>query len=161
MEIPEGASAAELPASALAEPSQPLPRQALSYWRTQSIATAVAVAIAVMAVFGGLWAAAALVAGLALAIAGPMVLWRRWRYEIRPEEIDLRHGLFTVRRTLVPIRRVQHVDTETGPLQGMFELATVSFHTAAGSTKIPALLRGEAETVRRRVAELTRTRDDT
>mgnify|MGYP006160374619 CR=1 FL=1 len=61
----------------------------------------------------------------------------------RAEEIDLRHGLFTVRRTLVPIRRVQHVDTESGPLQGMFELATVSFHTAAGSTKIPALLRGD------------------
>jgi uncharacterized protein len=99
--------------------------------------------------------------GVALGVVGPSVLWRRWRYEIRSEEIDLRHGLFTVKRTLVPIRRVQHVDTESGPLQGTFQLATVSFHTAAGSTKIPALLRGEAETVRRRVAELTRTRDDT
>ena len=43
----------------------------------------------------------------------------------------------TVKRTLVPIRRVQHVDTETGPVQGMFDLATVSFHTAAGEHRDP------------------------
>ena len=145
----------------LPEPSQQLPKQALSYWRTQAVVFAVGAAIVAMSTIGGLWALLVLVVGLVAGLVGPMVLWRRWRYEVRAEEIDLRHGLFTVRRTLVPIRRVQHVDTESGPLQSMFELATVSFHTAAGSTKIPGLLRGQAEEIRRRVAELTRTRDDT
>jgi uncharacterized protein len=91
---------------------------------------------------------------------GPEIAWRRWRYEVRDDEIDLKHGLFRIRSTLVPIRRVQHVDTSTGPVQSMFDLATVTFHTAAGSTEIPSLLRGEAEAVRLRVAELARTRDD-
>ena len=145
----------------LPEPSQQLPKQALSYWRTQAVFAAVVAAIMVASTAGAIWGVPVLVAGVAAGLVGPTVLWRRWRYEIRAEEIDLRHGLFTVRRTLVPIRRVQHVDTESGPLQGMFELATVSFHTAAGSTKIPGLLRGQAEDIRRRVAELTRTRDDT
>ena len=146
---------------ALPEPSQPLPRQALTYWRLRAMAIGLAAALLVAATFGVLWGLlAAAVAGVVGSV-GPMVLWRRWRYEVRAEEIDLRHGLFTVKRTLVPIRRVQHVDTETGPLQGIFGLAAVSFHTAAGSTKIPALLQPEAEAVRRRVAELTRTRDDT
>jgi membrane protein YdbS with pleckstrin-like domain len=147
--------------TAPAEPRHELPRQALAYWRMQAAGAAVVAVIVVAAAAGGLWALLAAVVGGALALVGPLVLFRRWRYEIRAEEIDLRHGLWTVKRTLVPIRRVQHVDTESGPLQGMFELATVSFHTAAGSTKIPALLRGEAETVRRRVAELARSRDDT
>jgi uncharacterized protein len=55
---------------------------------------------------------------------------------------------------------VQHVDTTTGPIQAWFGLATVEFHTAAGGVEIPGLLRSEAEQVRRRVAELARTRDD-
>ena len=145
----------------LSEPSQQLPKQALSYWRTQAVLVAVVASIMVMSTVSGLWGLAVLVVGVPAALVAPMVLWRRWRYEIRAEEIDLRHGLFTVRRTLVPIRRVQHVDTESGPLQSLFELATVSFHTAAGSTKIPGLLQSQAEDIRRRVAELTRTRDDT
>ena len=147
--------------AALAEPQQSLPRAAVTYWRVQSVAMAVVAGVIAMSVLGPLWGLLVLAVGVALGVVGPSVLWRRWRYEIRAEEIDLRHGLFAVKRTLVPIRRVQHVDTETGPLQGMFDLATVAFHTAAGSTKIPALTRGEAETVRRRVSELARTRDDT
>jgi len=91
---------------------------------------------------------------------GPEIVWRRWRYEVRDDEIDLRHGLVRVRRTLVPIRRVQHVDSSTGPIQAWFGLATVEFHTAAGGIEIPGLLRGEADRVRQRVAELARTRDD-
>ena len=145
----------------LGEPAQRLPRAAVTYWRTQSVLAGVVVGVVVIAVAGVVWGLLAGAIGVALGLAGPEILWRRWRYEIRPEEIDLRHGLFTVRRTLVPIRRVQHVDTETGPLQGIFDLSTVAFHTAAGSTKIPALNRAEAEAVRRRVAELARTRDDT
>ena len=147
--------------AALPEPSQQLPKQALSYWRTQAVLVAVVAGVMVMSIVSGPWGLLVVVAGVVAGLVAPMILWRRWRYEIRAEEIDLRHGLFTVRRTLVPIRRVQHVDTESGPLQGMFELATVSFHTAAGSTKIPQLFRGQAEEIRRRVAELTRTRDDT
>ena len=142
------------------EPSQPLPRQALTYWRVQSVLGAVFAAAMLGSTVGGLWALVVLVVGVVLGVVAPTVLWRRWRYEIREEEIDLRHGLLTVKRTLVPIRRVQHVDTESGPVQGMFDLATVSFHTAAGKTEIPALTRGEAEAVRARVGDLARTRDD-
>ena len=102
----------------------------------------------------------AILPAAAIVLVAPALRWRRWRYEIRDDEIDLRHGTFTVRRTLVPIRRVQHVDTEVGPIQQSVGLASVKFHTAAGATAIPALDRGEAELVRKRVAELARTRDD-
>lgn len=116
----------------------------------------VVVAVAVLGALGLL----AIVVAVVVVVVAPALRWRRWRYEIRDDEIDLRHGTFTVRRTLVPIRRVQHVDTEVGPIQGSFGLATVKFHTAAGATEIPALDQLEAERVRTRVAELARTRDD-
>jgi len=120
---------------------------------------AIPIAIAPIAAFG--FAGLALLPLIAALVwLGPEVVWRRWRYEVREDEIDLRHGLLRIRRTLVPIRRVQHVDTTTGPIQAWFGLATVEFHTAAGGIEIPGLLRGEADTVRQRVALLARTRDD-
>jgi hypothetical protein len=62
---------------------------------------------------------------------------------------------FRLRRTLVPIRRVQHVDTESGlSLQGGCTPRVESVHTAAGATAIPALTRADAERVRARVSVL-------
>jgi uncharacterized protein len=90
----------------------------------------------------------------------PELRWRRWRYEVRDEEIDLRHGTVTVTRTLVPMLRVQHVDTTRGPLDQVLGLATVVVHTAAGATTIPALGEGDAERLRDRIAALARTPDE-
>ena len=142
-----------------AEPANRLPPAAKAYWRAQTGLVAAPLAFVSFA-FIGLFGLAALAAAAAITFALPAVRYGRWRYEIRDDEIDLRHGLFTVKRTLVPIRRVQHVDTEEGPLQGSFGLASVAFHTAAGETEIPALGKREADEVRQRVALLARTRDD-
>ena len=75
----------------------------------------------------------------------PELRWRRWRWDVRPDVIDIRHGTFTVRRTLVPLERVQHVDTRRGLLEQALDLATVVVHTAAGSHTIPMLGDADAE----------------
>ena len=150
-------------------PAQRLPQSAKGFWRTSlgiwaAAALLGAMAVAPMADEIGVpkWVpvAAVVVAGALVVAFLPELWWRRWRYEVRDDEIDLRHGTLTIRRTLVPIRRVQHVDTSSGVIQSWFGLATVSFHTAAGQTSIPAVPRAEAEDVRARVALLARTRDD-
>lgn len=46
----------------------------------------------------------------------PKIRWERWRYEVRENEIEVQHGLFVVKRTLIPMVRVQHVDTTQGPI---------------------------------------------
>ena len=150
-------------------PAQRLPESAKGFWRTwlgiwAAAALVAATAVSPTAGDAGVpaWlpvAAVVVVGGLAVAFL-PELWWRRWRYEVRDDEIDLRRGTLTIRRTLVPIRRVQHVDTSSGVIQSWFDLATVSFHTAAGATQIPAVPRAEAEEVRARVALLARTRDD-
>jgi membrane protein YdbS with pleckstrin-like domain len=158
--------------SALPEPSRQLPPAARRYWRASAILELVGTLAALYAVRAGLdgadvvdlpgWLPLALAAVAGVVTVGivPSLRWRRWRYEIRDEEIDLRHGAVVERRTVVPMRRVQHVDTSSGPLQGMFELATLTFHTAAGPVAVPALWRGEADAIRHRVSGLAQALDD-
>jgi uncharacterized protein len=100
--------------------------------------------------------------GLFVVVAGviPDLRWRRWRYEIREDEVDLQRGIFWINRTLVPLARIQHVDTRQGPLQRRFGLATVVFYTAAGPNEIPELSAPVAAGVRDRIAELTREQDE-
>ena len=93
-------------------------------------------------------------------VAVPELRWSRWRYEVRDEEIDLLHGTLRLTRTLVPMLRVQHVDTTQGPLDQALGLATVVVHTAAGATTIPALEEAHAGRLRDHIATLARTADE-
>lgn len=155
------------------EPTQRLAPAARRAWRINALATGLPLVLGGLLVSERLRAADAVPSGLAAlplvaALLGAIVVvvvipelrWRRWRYEVRAEEIDIRHGAVTVRRTLVPMQRVQHVDTERGIVQQSLDLATVAFHTAAGRNEIPQLTTGEAARVRDRIAELTRTPDE-
>ena len=98
-------------------------------------------------------------AGVTVGVA-PGLRWRKWRFEIRPDEVDLQRGIFWISRTLVPLSRIQHVDTRQGPLQRRFGLSTVVFHTAAGPNQIPELSTPVAAEARDRIAELTREQDE-
>jgi uncharacterized protein len=110
--------------------------------------------------FGVLLALAVLaLAGVVVGVV-PELRWRRWRYEIRPDEVDLQRGIFWISRTLVPLARIQHVDTRQGPLQRRFGLSTVVLYTAAGPNQIPELSTPVAERARDRIAELTREHDE-
>ncbi len=90
----------------------------------------------------------------------PKVRWTRWRYEVREQEIELQHGLFVVKRTLVPMVRVQHVDTEQGPILRKYDLASITISTAATSHTIPALITAEADELRGRISVLARVAED-
>ena len=90
----------------------------------------------------------------------PKVRWSRWRYEVRDQEIELQHGLFVVKRTLVPMVRVQHVDTEQGPILRKYDLASITISTAATSHTIPALITEEADELRGRISVLARVAEE-
>lgn len=104
------------------------------------------------------WALALLVVALG-GLVVPLLRWRSWRYEVRDEEIDLLRGAVVVRRTLIPMARVQHVDTQRTPLSDLFELRSVTVHTAAGSHSVPALRPADAASMRDRIALLAREPD--
>ncbi len=103
---------------------------------------------------------AVVVFGLLVIGVAPGLRWRMWRYEIKPDEVDLQRGIVWIERTLVPLSRIQHVDTRQGPLQRRYGLSTVVFHTAAGPNQIPELSTPVAAEVRDRIAALTREQDE-
>ncbi|WP_010098117.1 PH domain-containing protein [Ornithinibacillus scapharcae] len=90
----------------------------------------------------------------------PKLRWRRWRYEVFDQEIYIQHGILVVSRTLIPMIRVQHVETEQGPILKKFDLASVSISTAATTHKIPALSNEIASDLRDRISTLARVDED-
>ncbi len=90
----------------------------------------------------------------------PKLRWKRWRYDVREEEIELQKGIFIIGRTLVPMVRVQHVDTEQGPILRKYQLASVIVHTAATAHEIPALEESEAEELRFYISKLARVAEE-
>jgi uncharacterized protein len=149
------------------EPTRTLAREARWVWRGEQFlvwGVAVMVGLIVAAQVDGILALALRVvpvAGLLVCVTlVPSLRWRHWRWEVRPEAIDIRRGTFTIRRTLVPMLRVQHVDTTRGVVEQSLDLATVVVHTAAGSHSIPLLSVADAAEVRDRIADLARTADE-
>lgn len=153
---------------------QRLSPRAVVYWRIELATIAFPLAAVVTAllaiapfglddVAGGLRIAVTVVAwvvAIAAVVVVPPIRRRIWWYAIGDEEVDLHHGFLIVTRTVVPMVRVQHVDLHRGPIADRLRLAAIELHTAAGSLKIPALDRDEAERIRLQVAELARVPDD-
>ncbi len=146
------------------EPTRTLSREARWVWRGEQLlgwGVAVVVSFTIAAQLDGVPALALrflpVLCLLAFVVVVPSLRWRNWRWEVRPDAIDIRHGTFTIRRTLVPMVRVQHVDTTRGVVEQSLDLATVVVHTAAGSHRIPLLSVKDAAEVRDRIADLART----
>jgi uncharacterized protein len=154
------------------DPREKIDGRAVTVWRIAGVLSALAVFAAAGVVIGLSAAdllpgyAAGAAAGLALAIAViivivvPKVRWMRWRYEVSEDEVYLRHGLIIRKRVLIPMTRVQHVDTKAGPLLRAFGLSTVTVATAGGEHEIPALSDEVADHLRDRIAVLARVTED-
>lgn len=78
----------------------------------------------------------------------PYAIWKRWRYRISDTDIHLRRGVFVSRETVIPLSRVQHVDTSQGPFLRHFGLSELSISTAATTHNIPNLDTVIAERIR-------------
>lgn len=89
-------------------------------------------------------------------LVSPRVEYATWRYDVTPTDVDLYHGVFTKKRVLVPLVRVQHVQTRQGPILRAHGLATVTISTAGESFEILGLAEDDANELRDRVAELAR-----
>ncbi len=153
-------------------PGQQLDPKARTLWRLSALVGMLpVVAVALAGTFALWWfdwtwwlialpIPIALVIGVLTVAVMPDLTWRHWRYEVGDDEVDLQYGVITQTRTLIPMARIQHVDTRRGPLQRRYDLASVILHTAAGANEIPALADPDAEEVRDRIARLANTREE-
>ena len=154
------------------EPVNRISKKGLRVWRLYGIMQTIfvlllAIGAGVLAyIFEGKWWIYAVAVAVVIIYAYlfiylfPKIKWLRWRYEVRESEIELQHGLFIVKRTLIPMVRVQHVDTSQGPILRKYNLAGITVSTAATNHVIPALVTEEADELRSRISVLARVAED-
>ena len=100
------------------------------------------------AIYGGI--------GLAIAIATGTVRWLSTTYRAADGVIDHRTGWLRVRRTHVPVERIEALDTRQGPIQRLFGVESVDVQTGSagkgGEIALPAVNRAEVDALREAVA---------
>lgn len=127
-------------------------------------------AIVTAGVVGGVGYAAATYAGVPvewpLAIAALLFIigvihalfrYRNWGYEIREDSLYLERGVLTEVRTVVPLVRIQHVDSRRSALERAVGLASTVVYTAGSrgaDVRIPGLTPDEASDLRERLKRL-------
>lgn len=97
---------------------------------------------------------------IVLAILGvlhSLARYRRWGYEVQDDALYLDRGVITYVDTVVPFVRIQHVDTQRGPIARALGLSSVVVYTAGSrgaDVTIPGLLPDEARNLRNRLRDL-------
>lgn len=110
---------------------------------------------AVLAAEGGIQSGAILAPVLALAafivVFLPKRKWRRWGYSGAGDQLRVARGWLFRTDTIVPFKRIQHIDVAQGPIERVFGLASLTVHTAGTHNSIvtlPGLTRDDAEAMR-------------
>lgn len=92
-----------------------------------------------------------LVVAIVYTAIGPEIYYRRYRYRIDDDKVEVRKGIVYISHTLVPIERIHQVDVSVGPINRVFGLADVSITTAGGSVSIEFLQEDVAESIANRL----------
>jgi len=120
--------------------------------------------VAVWQLYGALLLGAVVAMGVfILSIWMPSLAFDRWGYLLRQEDLLIARGVWVRRVTSIPTHRIQHVDTQQGPLEQWLGLARVQVHTASGlgaDGVIPGLQLDDAEALRDVLMERSQTAAD-
>lgn len=131
----------------LREPAHQVSERAPAYWRTAEaigaviwLALAVGAAVTAVLVPAGFWTWILWLAAVVFVLAPvpgltfvPSIRFRIHRWEVTDIAVHVRHGWITVVDEIVPLSRVQTVDSTQGPLMRQFGLRTVKVSTASSA----------------------------
>lgn len=67
----------------------------------------------------------------------PTIEYKQWRYKITNDKIEFSEGIYFVRKVIIPIIRIQHIQLNQGPINKILGLYDISIFTAGGQHKIP------------------------
>lgn len=84
------------------------------------------------------------IAGL---IIYPQIEYKQWGYNITEDRVDIRHGIFFVKHTIVPVVRIQHITVSQGPINRKLGLYEVEMSLASESFEIPCLSKDVADEI--------------
>lgn len=81
------------------------------------------------------------------ALIYPFLEFNQWKYCITEDKIEIVHGLFFIKTTIIPIIKIQHVSMNQGPINRLFKLTKVTINTAGGIHVIDGLTVQEAQNI--------------
>ncbi len=99
----------------------------------------------------GAWAGMAIVLAFSISWWLPPLRYRYWGYELREEELLLVRGIFNRVHTIIPLRRIQHLDVSQDIFEREFDVAKLIVHTAGTRSSdviLPGLHQDLAESLR-------------
>ncbi len=138
MEIPQEHV---IPSSLIDDGLQPLDSAIIKVW---SIKTALGSAVVVISIliielvrfvrdiadFPFLATAGVALLFLLAVVLIPRLKFRFWRYQLRDQELFLERGIINRVQTIVPLRRIQHLDISQDIIEKEFSLGKLIVHTA-------------------------------
>lgn len=77
----------------------------------------------------------------------PQIEYRQWGYKITEDRVDIRHGIFFVTHTIVPVVRIQHITVSQGPINRKLGLYEVEMSLASDNFEIPCLSKEVADEI--------------
>jgi uncharacterized protein len=147
-----------------------LPARVTRYWRWRAFCSSLPLVVllitaAIVLPWGAWWVRWGIVGVVVAVIAAciiilPPIRYRVFWYAISPTEIDIQDGIIFITRSVVPMRRVQTLLSERGPMAGHYRMTNLKIRTAAGSVRLSGLDRGEADELCEQIGRLTDLADD-
>jgi membrane protein YdbS with pleckstrin-like domain len=147
-----------------------LPARVTRYWRWRVFYSSLPllvllISLAIVLPWGPWWIRWGIVGVVVAVIAAcliilPPIRYRVFWYAISSTEIDIQNGIIFIKRSVVPMRRVQTLLSERGPMADHYRLTNLKIRTAAGSVRLGGLDRGDADDLCERISRLTDLADD-
>ena len=147
-----------------------LPARVTRYWRWRAFYSSLPLVVllisgAIVLPWGPWWVRWGIVGVVVVVIAAciiilPPIRYRVFCYAVSSTEIDIQDGIIFTKRRVVPMRRVQTLLSERGPIADHYRLTNLKIRTAAGSVRLSGLDRVEADELCDRISRLTDLADD-
>ncbi len=77
----------------------------------------------------------------------PYFRYKRYKYLITKDKVDVVEGYIFIKREIVPIERIHKITLERGPIDNIYGLSKVILTTAGGTVTIKFLKLKESETI--------------
>src|SRR5699024_2204392 len=78
----------------------------------------------------------------------PILLQKTWRYDIDENYIQLKYGFINKHSLIIPMSRVEYVNTNHGPILRYYNLSVLTIVTITSANQITAIPVAEAEEIR-------------
>lgn len=69
----------------------------------------------------------------------PLIEYKQWKYQISDDKVEIIHGIFFIKRDIIPTIRMQNITIKQGPIYRRFGLFTVEIALASGTFEIVGL----------------------